>query len=61
MLAAICPDLRTPVTRLRLRAEYIASRSQRAKFLVDLEEMENMITGILNFVRRATTRIPSRR
>ena len=51
MLAAVSHDLRTPVTRLRLRAEYIASRSQRAKFLVDLEEMENMITGILSFAK----------
>lgn len=59
MLAAVSHDLRTPVTRLRLRAEYIASRSQRAKFLVDLEEMENMITGILSFAKDGANSEPT--
>jgi signal transduction histidine kinase len=51
MLAAVSHDLRTPITRLRLRAEYIGNRSQRTKFLMDLDEMENMITGVLSFAK----------
>ena len=51
MLAAVSHDLRTPITRLRLRAEYIGSQRQRGKFLSDLEEMENMISGILSFAK----------
>jgi signal transduction histidine kinase len=51
MLAAVSHDLRTPITRLRLRAEYVESRSQRSKFLADLDEMEHMITGVLSFAK----------
>jgi len=51
MLAAVSHDLRTPITRLRLRAEYVESRSQRRKFLADLDEMEQMITGVLSFAK----------
>ena len=51
MLAAVSHDLRTPITRLRLRAEYVESRSQRAKFLADLDEMDQMITGVLSFAK----------
>ena len=51
MLAAVSHDLRTPVARLRLRAEWVANRTQRAKLLADLTEMEHMITGFLDFAR----------
>ena len=51
MLAAVSHDLRTPITRLRLRAEYVENRSQRAKFLADLDEMEQMIAGVLSFAK----------
>lgn len=51
MIAAISHDLRTPITRLRLRAEFIEDGDERRKMLVDLEEMERMITGTLAFAR----------
>lgn len=51
MLAAVSHDLRTPVTRLRLRAEYVDNKSQRSKFNADLDEMEHMITGFLSFAK----------
>jgi len=51
MLAAVSHDLRTPVTRLRLRAEYVVNKSQRSKLLADLDEMEHMITGFLSFAK----------
>jgi len=51
MLAAISHDLRTPITRLRLRAECVEDQSLRDKCMSDLSEMEEMISGVLTFVR----------
>lgn len=51
MLAAISHDLRTPITRLRLRAEFMEDDEQRRKMLADLDEMEAMITATLAFAR----------
>ena len=51
MLAAISHDLRTPITRLRLRAEFIDDDAQRTKILSDLDEMEAMIAATLTFAR----------
>ncbi|MDX1488966.1 MAG: histidine kinase dimerization/phospho-acceptor domain-containing protein, partial [Acidiferrobacterales bacterium] len=42
LLAAVSHDLKTPITRLRLRAELIEDPEQQAKFLRDLDEMEGM-------------------
>lgn len=55
MLAAISHDLRTPITRLRLRAEFIDDDEQRTKMLVDLDEMEAMIAATLQFARDDAT------
>ena len=51
MLAAIGHDLRTPITRLRLRAEFMEDEEQRRKMLGDLDEMERMIAATLAFAR----------
>ena len=51
MLAAISHDLRTPITRLRLRAEFMEDDEQRRKMLLDLDEMERMIAATLAFAR----------
>ncbi len=51
MLAAIGHDLRTPITRLRLRAEFMDDDEQRRKMLADLDEMEAMVTATLAFAR----------
>jgi len=51
MLAAISHDLRTPITRLRLRAEFVDDDEQRRKMLNDLNEMETMIAATLTFAR----------
>jgi len=51
MLAAISHDLRTPITRLRLRAECIDDRALRMKCMSDLSEMEEMLAGVLAFVK----------
>jgi signal transduction histidine kinase len=51
MLAAVSHDLRTPITRMRLRAECVKDRTQGAKFLADLKEMEDMIASVLTFAK----------
>jgi signal transduction histidine kinase len=53
MLAAVSHDLRTPITRLRLRAELIGDETLRAKFAHDLSEMETMTSAALDFLRGA--------
>ncbi len=56
MLAAISHDLRTPITRMRLRAEFVEDEEQRDKMLKDLDEMEAMIAATLSFARDDATR-----
>jgi signal transduction histidine kinase len=56
MLAAISHDLRTPITRLRLRADFIEDAEQQRKMLADLDEMEAMIAATLSFAREDVTR-----
>ncbi len=51
MLAAISHDLRTPLTRLRLRAELIEDPEQLRRTLADIAEMEAMIDATLAFAR----------
>ena len=51
MLAAISHDLRTPLTRMRLRGEFIEDEDQRAKLFRDVDEMQAMIDGALAFFR----------
>ena len=51
MIAAISHDLRTPITRLRLRAEFVEDAEQQTKMLADLDEMETMIQSTLSFAR----------
>lgn len=53
MLAAVSHDLRTPITRLRLRAELIGDESLRTKCARDLAEMEAMTVAALDFLRGA--------
>ncbi|OAN48999.1 two-component sensor histidine kinase [Magnetospirillum moscoviense] len=51
MLAAISHDLRTPITRLKLRAEFIDDEDERSRLLADLDEMERMIAATLSFAK----------
>lgn len=59
MLAAIGHDLKTPITRLRLRAEFLDDDDQRRKMLADLDEMEAMIAATLAFARDDAAAEPS--
>lgn len=49
MLAAISHDLRTPLTRLRLFAEYLEDSEQRRQILSDIHDMEEMVSSTLTF------------
>ncbi len=51
MLAAISHDLRTPITRLRLRSEFIADEVHRSHMLRDLDQMRSMLESVLSFLR----------
>lgn len=58
MLAAISHDLRTPITRLRLRADFIDDEEQNEKALRDLDEMEDMISSLMSFAREEVDEEP---
>ena len=49
LLTAIGHDLRTPITRLKLRAEWMDDEEQRRKMLIDLDELEAMVSATLAF------------
>ncbi len=51
LLTAIGHDLRTPITRLKLRAEWMDDEEQQRKMLVDLDELEGMVAATLAFGR----------
>lgn len=49
--AAVSHDLRTPITRLRLRAEMLADEGTRQRFRDDLQRMGEMVSASLDFLR----------
>jgi signal transduction histidine kinase len=51
LLTAIGHDLKTPITRLKLRAEWMDDDEQRRKMLADLDELEAMVQATLAFGR----------
>lgn len=58
MLTAIGHDLRTPITRLKLRTEFLDDEDLRRKMLADLDELEAMVGATLAFGREATAGEP---
>jgi len=51
MLTAIGHDLRTPITRLKLRTEFIEDEDMRRKLLADIDELSAMVNATLAFGR----------
>jgi signal transduction histidine kinase len=51
MLAAISHDLRTPITRMRLRSEFIEDEVLRRRMMGDLDQMRSMLESVLSFLR----------
>lgn len=61
LLTAIGHDLRTPITRLKLRAEWMEDEEQRRKMLADLDELEAMVAATLAFGRDVAGSEPATR
>lgn len=60
-LAAVAHDYRTYLTRLRMRAEYIADEKQRAKAEADIEEMTALIDDTLTVAKAGMSRSDAKR
>jgi len=56
LLAAISHDLRTPLTRLKLRTELVEDEGEQARMVGDIEHMEALITAALTFARNDAAR-----
>lgn len=61
MLAAISHDLRTPITSLRLRAEFVDDAENRARIIETLDEMEQMVEAAMAFAREETANEETRK
>jgi len=59
LLTAMSHDLKTPLTRMRLRAELLEDGHLRQNFEADLLEMESMVTQTLEFMRGLSNREPT--
>ena len=51
LFSAISHDLRTPITRLRLRVELLDDESLQTKFGRDLDDLELLVKGALQCVK----------
>ncbi|MEO8158247.1 MAG: ATP-binding protein [Betaproteobacteria bacterium] len=51
VLAAMSHDLKTPITRMRLRAEMLDDAQIKAKFTKDLDELQLMVSSTLDYMR----------
>ena len=60
MLAAVSHDLRTPITSLRLHAEFVEDDETRTKILAALDEMQRMTEDALAFIREDMQREETR-
>jgi signal transduction histidine kinase len=58
ILAAVAHDMRTYITRLRLRADFIDDPEQRRKAASDLQEMSAMLDDTLLFARQDASNGP---
>ncbi|PYE29997.1 signal transduction histidine kinase [Rhizobium sp. PP-WC-1G-195] len=60
MLAAIGHDLRTPLTTLKLRAEFVQDPDLQQKILATVDEMQSMTEATLSFAKSEATSEPTR-
>lgn len=51
VVAAAGHDMRTPMTRMRLRAEFVVDADERAAWLADLDELDHMADSAIQLVR----------
>jgi signal transduction histidine kinase len=60
ILAAVSHDLKTPLTRIRLRADLLDDEHLGAKIRRDVDEMQRMVEATLDFMRGTESREESR-
>jgi signal transduction histidine kinase len=58
LVAAAGHDLRTPITRMRLRAEFVEDEEERARWLNDLDELERIADSAILLVREESGKAP---
>lgn len=58
-LAAVSHDLRTPITRMRLRAEFLHDEAERDRIVADLDQMDALARSALDHLRNEV-RVTSR-
>ncbi|MGZ9020045.1 MAG: ATP-binding protein [Rhodoplanes sp.] len=58
LVAAAGHDLRTPMTRMRLRAEFVEDEEERARWLIDLDELERIADSAILLVREESGKTP---
>ncbi|MCQ5167856.1 hypothetical protein NE645_18080, partial [Roseburia hominis] len=51
LLAAISHDLQTPITRMKLRAEFMDDSAEKEKLCNDLGEMEHLVREGVAYAR----------
>lgn len=61
MLAAVSHDLRTPITSMRLRAEFVENEDIRGKIIETLDEMERITKATLAFAREEAVQEDTRK
>ncbi len=61
MIAAISHDLRTPITRMKLRLQLLDDQSGTAACIQDLDEMNEMIKAVMDFSRDDAEKEPMMR
>ena len=59
VFTAMSHDLKTPLTRIKLRAEMLEDGEQRDKLVRDVDEMQAMIAQTLDFMRDASSQEPA--
>lgn len=58
LVAAAGHDLRTPLTRMRLRAEFVADDKERSLWLRDIDELQRIAHSAIQLVHEETTKTP---
>jgi signal transduction histidine kinase len=51
VFTAMSHDLKTPLTRLRIRAEMLSDQTHKQKMITDIERLEKMVTSALNYTK----------
>lgn len=51
VLAAMSHDLKTPITRMRLRAEMLDDAQLKARFVKDFDSLQEMVNSTLDYMR----------